>query len=102
MTNDQPGDRARVEVTSLGGKASLEQRWDEARREQVLRLHRADGQGDGEWVTEGELLGLLELAWDGALVSDFFRRQLFHLVMRKYNEAPEALWAVGAEFPPED
>lgn len=48
-------------------------------------------------ITESELVGLLDTAWSSALLSAFARRQIFHLVMRHYQEQPAELWSLGPE-----
>lgn len=95
-----------VGVTSIGGEAYLQRAWSPVEGREMLRLGReAAGvtpPAEAQLISEAELLGLIDQAWDAGLLSDFFKRQLFHQVMRRYEEAPEALWAAGPAFELDD
>jgi len=86
-------------VTSIGGEAYLQRAWVQAEGRELLRVGReAAGETPppvAQMVSEAELIGLLDEAWRGGLFSDFFKRQLFHQVMRRYEEEPENLWSAG-------
>lgn len=95
-----------VSVTSIAGEAFLQRAWSPAEGRELLRFTR-EAAGDAppaeaDLISEAELLGLVEAAWEAGLLSDFFKRQLFHQVMRRYEEAPEALWAAGPAFELDD
>jgi hypothetical protein len=92
-----------VSVESFGGAAYLQKWWSHQEHAERLRFSR-DAAGDAPpadvLISEAELVGLIDSAWGEGLLSDFARRQLFYLLMRRYEEDPAAVWAAGP--PPED
>ena len=86
-------------ITSIGGEAFLQRAWVQAEGRELLRIGReAAGETPpptAQMVSEAELIGLLDEAWRAGLFSDFFKRQLFHQVMRRYEEEPETLWTAA-------
>lgn len=88
-----------VELDTIGGQAYLQRWWTPRVHAEQLRFTRvpsSDGATpEDQLVSEAELIGLLDSAWGNGLLSDFVRRQLFYMVMRRYEEDPAALWAVG-------
>jgi len=84
-------DEARV--GGLDG-ASVQRWWSHREQAELLRFTRRPVEqvpAHDELVTEAELVGLLDSAWDGGLLSDFAKRQLFQLMMRRYEADSEGL-----------
>lgn len=72
------------------GPLRLERWWVRAAGEELLRISRYDPDGrlarGPVYVNEAEMIGLLDAAWQAGVLSDFFKRQLFHLVARRFEE----------------
>lgn len=88
-----------IDLETIGGNAYLQRWWSPGAHAELLRFTRvASAEGappDEQLVSEAELVGLVDAAWSEGLLSEFLRRQLFYMVMRRYEEDPSALWAVG-------
>ncbi|MDA1009997.1 MAG: hypothetical protein O2888_00825 [Chloroflexi bacterium] len=87
-----------VAVESAAGAATAQRWWSHQAQAELLRFGRRtveEAPTPAELVSESDLIGLLDAAWGDGLLSDFAKRQLFHLMMRRYEEDPEGLWASG-------
>lgn len=85
-----------VAVDSLAGTATAQKWWSHQEQAELLRIGRRsvdDVPSRDELITESDLVGLIDSAWGGGLLSNFAKRQLFQLMMRRYEEDPEGLWA---------
>ena len=75
-----------------GGDVRLERWWVQERQDELLRLS-AYGVDDTpaaepSYLSEAELIGVLDAAWEGGVLSDFFKRQLFMLVANRFDGEP--------------
>lgn len=89
-----------VTVESFGGAASLSKWWSHREHSEMLQFGREGTVPvleERDLITEAELVGLLDSAWNAALLSAFARRQIFQLVMRHYDAEPGALWSLGSD-----
>lgn len=77
-------------VEGLGGRdLRLERWWVRAAGEELLRtsLYEPDGRRSSKplYLSEAELIGMLDAGWQADVFSDFFKRQLFALVARRFE-----------------
>ncbi len=65
----------------------LERWWVRSAREELLRLSEYDPQGRRArgplYLSEADLVGMLAVAWDAGVLSDFAKRQLYLLVANR-------------------
>ena len=75
---------------SQGRDLRLERWWVRAAREELLRFssYGPDGRRSAGplYLNEAELIGMLDAGWGEGVFSDFFKRQLFELVARRFEE----------------
>ncbi|MEX2376232.1 MAG: hypothetical protein WD942_11730 [Dehalococcoidia bacterium] len=87
-----------VAVDSPAGIAMAQKWWSHREQEELLRFGRRPVDqipAADELIGETDLVGLLDAAWGEGLLSNFAKRQLFQLMMRRYEEDPDGLWASG-------
>ena len=76
-----------------GRDLRLERWWLRAAGEELLRLSAYEPGGRRSskplYLSEAELVGLLDAGWAAGAFSDFFKRQLFELVARRFEEDHE-------------
>jgi len=103
VTNDAstgPQPIGEIDLETFGGHAYVQRWWSPRAHAELLRFTRVPSiEGappDDELISEAELVALVDAAWGEGLLSEFLRRQLFHMVMRRYEEDPSGLWAVGS------
>ena len=76
-------------LTDGGADVRLERWWVRERRDELLRLshYEAGGQRSSKplYLSEAELVGVLDAAWEAGVFSDFFKRQLFMLVANRFE-----------------
>ncbi len=83
-----------VAVDSPAGTATAQKWWSHQEQAELLRIGRRsvdDVPAGDELITESDLIGLLDSAWGEGLLSSFAKRQLFQLMMRRYEENPDGL-----------
>ena len=68
----------------------LERWWVRAAGEELLRFSAYDGDGRRSasplYLSEVELIGMLDAGWGAGAFTDFFKRQCFELVARRFDE----------------
>ena len=73
-----------------GRDIRLERWWVRSARDELLRLSAYDAEGRRTrgplYLSEAELIGVLDAAWEGGVLSDFAKRQLFMLVANRAQE----------------
>ncbi len=73
-----------------GRDLRLERWWVRAAGEELLRFSAYDGDGRRSasplYLSEAELIGMLDAGWGAGAFTDFFKRQLFQLVARRFEE----------------
>ena len=88
-----------VAVDSFAGIAYVQKWWSHREQAELLRFGRvAADHGvprEDDLVSDAELVGLLDSAWTSGVLSDFAKRQIFHMVMRQYEADPASVWAIG-------
>ncbi len=77
-------------VEGSGGRdLRLERWWVRAAGEELLRTSAYEPGGRRSskplYVSEAELIGMLDAGWQSDVFSDFFKRQLFELVARRFD-----------------
>lgn len=102
MSNEQaPELCVEVGVDSFAGTAYVQRWWSHRERAELLRFGRVPAEGgpprEDELISDAQLVGLLDSAWTTGVLSDFARRQLFHMVLRHYEADPASVWAVGVD-----
>ena len=83
---------------AIARKATAQKWWSHQEQDELLRIGRRGVDhvpGADELIAESDLVGLIDAAWGEGLLSSFAKRQLFQLMMRRYEEDPEGLWASG-------
>lgn len=85
-------------VDSFAGTAYLQRWWSHREQAELLRFGRQPAEAappqEDELITDAHV-GLLESAWTSGVLSDFAKRQLFHMVLRQYEADPAAVWTIG-------
>ena len=82
-------------MSSRAGVATAQRWWSHQEQEELLRFGRRSIDqipASDELIGESDLIGLLNAAWEGGLLSNFAKRQLFQLMMSRYEEDPGGLW----------
>ena len=73
-----------------GRDIRLDRWWVRSARDELLRLSNYDAEGRRTrgplYLSEAELIGMLDAAWGAGVLSDFAKRQLFMLVVNRAEE----------------
>lgn len=75
---------------AAGRDLRLERWWVRAARDELLRFsaYEADGRRSSRplYLSEADLIGMLDAAWQANVLSDFFKRQMFQLIARRFED----------------
>ncbi|MGE3962190.1 MAG: hypothetical protein AB7F65_10975 [Dehalococcoidia bacterium] len=102
MSNEHPMELCgEAGVESIAGTAYVQKWWSHREHAELLRFGRvaaeAGAPAEDELVSDAQLVGLLDSAWTNGVLSDFAKRQIFHMVMRQYEADPASVWAIGPQ-----